>query len=419
MTAAIHAVTGISNATGRPLVLAGVLRSPLTLQRAQVATLATAQASNGTNWAEFGGNQARTHGSASRLLVEGQRSNLLRNPRCEGAVIGTPGTLPTFWSFAGTLGLSTAVTGTGVEDGLAYVDIRFFGTPTSTGTVQVNHDVASPASDGQVWTYSLFSRVSAGSLANVGNATLAATAGTGTTNATYTLASAALGTTRRSSTVTAAGGASSIIVRWRLAVTSGQPVDVSVRFAGVQLEQGPAASTPILPLAGSPASATRGTDLVSATLSALGIAGNGRATLGWCGVIPHAAGAGASQTLLQIDGGDDNNRYTVLNVAGGSVIRLQRGLAGATAQSDAGSMTAGTVFRLGLSIDGAGRAALSLNGGAPIAVTGGAVSGLAALRLGTTAAGLAAMFGETRHLQLLPFSIPDARLGAFTAALPG
>jgi hypothetical protein len=38
-----------------------------------------------------------------------------------------------------------------------------------------------------------------------------------------------------------------------------------------QLELGPAASTPILPPSGSPGASTRGADLVTASLAALGI----------------------------------------------------------------------------------------------------------------------------------------------------
>lgn len=57
--------------------------------------------------------------------------NLVPNSSASGAVIGTPGTMPTDWAiFAGDL--STAVVGLGTENGLPYVDVRFFGTTAGT-----------------------------------------------------------------------------------------------------------------------------------------------------------------------------------------------------------------------------------------------------------------------------------------------
>lgn len=403
---------------GRPVLATGVPRLPLSLQRAQVNTRATFQDADGIAWSEANANQARTHGNPARLLVEGQRTNVIRNPRCEGAAAGTPGTMPTFWSLGGTQGLSTAVIGSGSESGIGYVDIRFFGMPSATGTVQVNHDSAAAASDGQTWAYSLFSRLVAGSLAGVGNAVLVLTAGTASSSTSYTLNTAPLGTTRRTTLVTAAGGATSALGRWRLAVTAGVAVDITVRLGGAQTEQGHAASSPILPVTGSPAASTRGADLVTAALAALGIGSNGRSTIGLSGVLPALSGV-AGQTLLQVDAVDDNNRFTIANPAGSAILRLQRFTAGVAASADAGSLSAGAPFRIGLSIDGSGRAAVSLNGGAAAVVTGGPASALSLLRLGNNAAGLAPLFGEVRHLQVLPFALMDASLPGFTAALPG
>lgn len=56
------------------------------------------------------------------LLVESARTNLMRNPRLEGAVAGTPGTRPTNWSSGGTTGQT--IVGTGVIDGIPYIELE-------------------------------------------------------------------------------------------------------------------------------------------------------------------------------------------------------------------------------------------------------------------------------------------------------
>jgi hypothetical protein len=75
-----------------------------------------------------------------------------------GAVVGTPGTLPTFW-IETLRGLTRQVVATGVENGVEYIDLRFHGTATSGGAgfplrIQTEGDIT--ASGGQVWTNSSF-----------------------------------------------------------------------------------------------------------------------------------------------------------------------------------------------------------------------------------------------------------------------
>lgn len=50
-----------------------------------------------------------------------------------GAAAGTPGAMPINWSVAGLLnGITRSIVGTGTENGIPYVDIRFAGTATSS-----------------------------------------------------------------------------------------------------------------------------------------------------------------------------------------------------------------------------------------------------------------------------------------------
>lgn len=59
------------------------------------------------------------------LLINQAGSNLIKNPRGLGGVIGT--SMPTGWSVAGGRGLTGVVVGRGDEDGHSYVDIRLRG----------------------------------------------------------------------------------------------------------------------------------------------------------------------------------------------------------------------------------------------------------------------------------------------------
>jgi len=68
-------------------------------------------------------------GGCPSLLLEPQRINSIRNSTMQGAVVGTPGTLPTNWAQGGGGGSLTTrtIVGTGIENGLTYIDIRYQG----------------------------------------------------------------------------------------------------------------------------------------------------------------------------------------------------------------------------------------------------------------------------------------------------
>lgn len=370
-------------------------------------------------WRTYAADVPRFVNPANRLLFEGQRTNSFTNPRCEGATPGTPGTMPTTWSIAAALGLTTTVVGVGTEDGINYVDVQFSGTPTSTGTVQINHITTNPAAiDGQVWTYSLFSRLVGGSLTNVGNAVLALALGTTNVNVNYTLSSDPLAGQRRAATGTAAGGTTVANGRWRCNVTSGLAVDFTVRLGWPQLELGAFASSPILPPVGSPGASTRGADVLTATLSSLGIVANGSCAIWGTAMIPQNAPTGVNQALFQIDDGSDSNRFMLRNVGGGATIVPAQVVSGTTTDgASAGSMTAGTLFRWGATINSAGRMAVSIDGGAVVAVTGGPTSGFTTLRLGNNFSGTAPLFGELGVVNAIARTLSDAELIARVNAL--
>jgi hypothetical protein len=97
-----------------------------------------------------------TLSSTPRLLLEPQRTNSIRNSTMVGAVAGTPGTVPTNW-FPSAGGLDRTIVGLGIENGLQYIDFRFYGVAI-TVDLMIPFDTTTgiPASNGQTWTNSFY-----------------------------------------------------------------------------------------------------------------------------------------------------------------------------------------------------------------------------------------------------------------------
>jgi hypothetical protein len=94
------------------------------------------------------------------------RTNYIRNNTMVGAVAGTPGTLPTNWSTAGSAALSTQIVGTGTDNGINYIDIRCFGTTAAVASPEIyfNFDVppAISVAQNQTWTTSCYAKIVGG-----------------------------------------------------------------------------------------------------------------------------------------------------------------------------------------------------------------------------------------------------------------
>jgi len=122
------------------------------------------------------GNHAYQSTSASRPALSG-RVNQLLNTNLAGATVGTPGVLPTNWTYINSSGLSTQIVATGIgSDGNGYVDIRYFGSATAGGvsTIWKNYVDAQTisASAGMSFTASINLALVSGSIAGASTASL-------------------------------------------------------------------------------------------------------------------------------------------------------------------------------------------------------------------------------------------------------
>ena len=207
------------------------------------------------------------------LLVEPAATNSIRNASAGGAVPGTPGTAPTNWVVTSSLNnVTREIIGTGTEDGIPYIDVKYSGTPNATATIAIRSEATSivAATLGQTWVAGQFVRLVGGTLTNLTNiATVILEANSGgivvaSGSAATAPTSAALRTqwfkyTRVLSNVTVAFVAQD----FRFTHTNGQAIDATFRIGLPQLVQAPAASSPIVTTS---AAITRAADVLSLAL---------------------------------------------------------------------------------------------------------------------------------------------------------
>jgi hypothetical protein len=319
-------------------------------------------------------------GETLGLGLWAQRINGIRNNTMVGAVAGTPGTAPTNWTGNTTVsGTTRQIVGTGIENGINYIDYRIAGTTTGALFFGVlpESSTSVAATNGQTWTFSSYARLIAGSLAGFSqiNFYIAFNNSIGTGIQFFpggiTPTSAALNTQRFTRTGTASDALTAFVQpAFQFKAPTDTAIDITLRIGLPQLEQGDSA-TSVIPT--SNAVVTRNADFVDLIDAA--IANNIR-TL-------YLEFRSSASTRGVVSFNDNTaNEYSSVITAGGTDSRLIVVDGGVgQANINGGTITSGTRTRVAVRI-GANNFAISTNGGAVVTDTSGSLPTVDRLMLG-------------------------------------
>lgn len=338
-------------------------------------------------------------GESLGLRVEEQRTNSIRNNTMAGAVAASPGATPTNWVVTGTSGgVTRTIVGTGVDSGIAYIDIRY--EFSSSGNAFVNFEPATQvaAASGQSWTASHYCKLQSGSTSSVTLATnvigysAAGAALEITPRTVFTPSGAALATQRYAHTRTL-NNASTAYVTSNIAITATDAADITLRIGMPQLERG-AFATSVIPT--TTAAATRNADVAEIINTAIA---NGIRTL----YAEFRSPASGTSGVVSLNDNTANERAAI-NTSGTDPRLVV--VDGGVTQADigAGTIAANASSRMAVRIN-ANDFSASFNGGAVVTDTSGSLPTVDRLFIGRSQAG--------EYL-----NAPIARLTGWREALP-
>jgi hypothetical protein len=193
-----------------------------------------------------------TGGAILGLMIEETSTNLVPNSIGAGAIAGTPGTpgtLPTGWSCSSAgNGISRDIVGAGIDAGIPYVDIRYYGTPTSSIALTIIPTATNiiPTVAGDVMSYKSACRLVGGSMNNLSaqwSVLWVDSGGTGQgPSPSYSVVptNAPLNEQIFEKTLTTQDGAgvtTNVQLRFRIQATVNLPIDYTIRVALWQVEK--------------------------------------------------------------------------------------------------------------------------------------------------------------------------------------
>lgn len=204
------------------------------------------------------------------LALEPSRTNWVRNNIASATVAGTPGTLPTTWGGGTASSVTRQIVGTGTEDGIEYIDIRWAGNGGEAAFELVfDGGTHASAANGQVWIGAVFLKLVAGSFTGLGNTGPRIYEFPGvsqtTTDIRTTVTGAALRTQRIQVTRTNINAGTTYEQMRFLITPSATAWDFTLRFGLPQLELGNTITSPIKT---SGATVTRAADRLTYDLAA-------------------------------------------------------------------------------------------------------------------------------------------------------
>lgn len=306
------------------------------------------------------------------LLVEETRVNYVANNQMQGAVVGSPGSTPTGWvGRTGATAVSSEIVAVGTEAGIPYIDVRFFGTPSSTAPQTLRAGGSTTVTAGTIWTVSAWLKISAGSLTNVSGFTLRVADETVGTIFTPTASF-----TRITNTRTLVGTARNWTLRWNYSNTT-TAVDFTLRVGMPQLEEGASVSS-VIPTDNTAGGVTRNAD--AATVTGANFSGFWRAGAG--GVLVRASQNIVTGTRPWVRFDDDTaNNIIALR---GNTTNPELYIKATTdqAQIDAGTIAASTSYRFA-GTWATNNCAASLNGAVPVGDTSATVPTATQMRIGS------------------------------------
>ena len=354
------------------------------------------------------------------LLMEGERTNGIRNnSNMSAATVGTPGNTPTNWiTTNASNGISRNVVGTGTEDGIPYIDIRFNGTASATAVLNIEFDArtAITAAPSEVWRFSHYSRLISGSLTGISaltylfDANAAGTLTGGVSSASFTPTTGLLSGQRHSVSRTVSDvTAERIVGQWRFSITSGTVVDVTVRIGGAQIEKGATVSSLILTTG---SARTRNADVFYIADDWLNAtAGSLKATI-------RTATQTASFNFATLHNATDDDENIALRNNSSSIAALTV-TDGGVSQADFTNHTAhpASTARTVFAAWAANDFALSSVGTVVTTDTSGTVpTGLTRLQIGNNRAGTAPFFGHVQKIEGYGSRLSNNQLQAGSAS---
>ncbi len=358
--------------------------------------------------------------AAQGLLIEEQRTNSIRNNTGQGAVAGTPGTLPTNWIGAAATDLTREIVGTGTENGITYIDLKYSGTVSASRTQFIFFEPSNgiSASNGQSWAGSAWVKLVAGSLNNI--TSVAFQIDTRDSSLVYvsTPFVAAFTPTSTFTRYSGSGTATGATIAWiqpfvRFITASSGAIDITLRIGLPQLELG-AFATSVIPT--TTTALTRNADAASMTgtnFSSWYNASEG--TLYAEGFVYTAPANTVIPCLFSIDDNTSSNRIQLYRANNNG--SPNAGLAVVNGGSIQALITAGnTQFQNG-KIAGAYKVnnfAASLNGAAAVTDTTGTIPTVTQMQIGTGPA-LANVNGTIRRIAYYPVRLANTTLQALTA----